>query len=90
MEGHLGKPVGEQVSNRVMVSWFCGMTRERERSKIVSGTVAEAVNPMEECGRGHGFDDLWDPATSGVRCARTTLREAVESHRLARAHLQRP
>ena len=47
MKGDLGMPVGAQVSKRALVSWFCGMTRERERRRIVSGIAAEVVSPME-------------------------------------------
>ena len=66
------------------------MTREREKIWIVSVTAAEAVSPKEWCGRGGGFDELWDPATCGVRCAHTILREMVEPRRLARAHSRHP
>jgi len=89
MQGHLGKPVGAQVSKRAWASWFCGMTRERERRRIVSGMAAEVVIPMEWCGRGRWFGYSLDPATCGVRYARTTSREVVESRHLARAHSQR-
>ena len=57
MEGYLGKPVGVRVSNWILGRWFFGMTRERERNRIVSGTAAEVVSPMEWCGRGREFDD---------------------------------
>jgi len=57
MEGRLGKPVGVRVSNCALGSWFFGMTRGRERSRIVSGTAAEVVSPMELCGRRRGFGD---------------------------------
>ncbi len=57
VEGHLGKPVGVRMSNSVLGSWFFGMTRGQERSRIVSGTAAEVVNPMEWCGRARGLDD---------------------------------
>ena len=89
MEGHLGKRVGAQVSKLGLASWFCGMTRERERRRIVSGIAAEVVSPMEWCGRGRWFGDSLDPATCGMRYARTTSREVVGSGLLARAHSRR-
>lgn len=89
MKGDLGIPVGAQVSKRALVSWFCGMTRERERRRIVSGIAAEVVSPMEWCGRGRWFGDPSDLATCGVRYAYTTSREVAELRHLARAHSQR-